>query len=173
MTSQQPAYPFFARYGEGHFTAYLSNKVMVAVNTPGEYWPRAEIRWDRATSEFDVPCFAKDGREREALVSPEEFMAAYHAAEAFIQAAERDLLPAKPVEYMTSAQKAEVERLLNHPAFGRPVKTKMRLKMPSMTYDEAKAAISALSDTRTMFDGLDRPVGQYAVKGEAYEVKAA
>jgi hypothetical protein len=171
MTPNQPAYPFYTRYGIGNFYGYLNPQVKVYVSTPESYYPRTEVRWDRCVSEFDGPRFEKDGRVWEELVTRDEFMAAYNNAESFAQAAARDFLPTAPIEYATGAQTAEIKLLLNHPAFNRAAKTKWLLRITRLTEAEAGATIKVLTDTRAMFDGLD--CDQYGVVAEVFRGKFA
>ena len=173
MNIQTPAYPFYTRYGSLSYKAYISDDVLLRVIKPDLYSNQAEIDWTRTRHSSEQPDFTDRGGYCDVLIDRAEFMAAYVSTETFMQAAAREFLPVVPVRYLTHAQGAEISCLLNHPAFSRAEKTKWLLRLNRLTYSDASVAIQVLNDARHLFDQPGRTVGEYAVVGEAFEVKAA
>ena len=168
MIKQPSPYPYFTRYGEISYKAYISDSVLLEVNKPDDTWNKASIDWTRERYTCENPRFAVSGeREHDVLITRDEFMAAYKAADEFLQAAAQEFLPAKAIDYATKEQKDEITRLLSHPAFDKRVKSRMLLKTPGMTFNAARVAIVALTDTRTVFDQVDY-TSEYKVIGEAW-----
>lgn len=171
MQPQQPAYPFYTRFGDHaedtQFAAWISDSVVIRVNRPLLYSHDARIDANQQRHVSEKPQLESYDKHAlvDVLVTRDEFMAAYNDAEAFIQAAAREFLPAKAIDYITRAQSEEIVRLLNHPAFNRAAKSKWLLRINRLTKQDADAAIKVLTDTRAMFDGPDL-VGEYKVSGE-------
>lgn len=166
----QPAYPFYTRFGKEdyntQFAAWISDEVVIRVVKPQPWNEDGGVECRRKRFKGEMPNFNGDN---DVLVTRDEFMAAYNAAEAFLQAAAREFLPVTAPALITSAQAEEITQRLNHPAFDRRAKTKWLLGINKMTHADAQKAIAIINDTRAMFDQVE-PVGTYAVKGEAYRV---
>lgn len=166
--STQPEYPFFTRFGTFQLTAWLSESVTCDVLMPVSYYQAAHIKWTRQRYVNRQPSLG-EGDEEEVLTTREEFMAAYHAAEAFLAAAELEFLTATPVAYCTNEQAKEITRLASHPLTDRRTKTKAILAIPKLTQADAALYIDKLAATIAALEG---PV-EYTVTGEAFTVKVA
>ena len=101
----QPAYPFYTRYADGdQYTAYFSDTVLCEVTAPASYYPEARIDWRRTKRAANHgPRLVPDELSKyvDTFVTRDEFMVAYKAADEFLQAAAREFLPAKAIDYAT------------------------------------------------------------------------
>lgn len=139
----QPPYPFFTRFGNIQSTAWLSESVTCDVLMPQSYYNEGHVKWTRQKFENRLPKFTQD---EDVLISREEFMVAYHAADAFLATAEAEFLPMVPVLYCTAAQAKEILRLASHPLIDRRTKSKTLLAIPKLTTADATLHIQMLND---------------------------
>lgn len=166
--STQLEYPFFTRFGTFQLTAWLSDSVTCDVLMPVSYYQAAHIKWTRQRYVNRQPSLA-DGDEEEVLITREEFMAAYRAAEVFLAAAEAEFLAPVAVAPCTNEQAKEITRLASHPLLNTRIKTRALLAIPKLLQFDAALYIDKLAATIAALEG---PV-EYTVTGEAFTVKVA
>ena len=161
-------YPFFTRFGTIQLTAWLSDSVCCDVLVPQSYYFAAHIKWTRQKYENCQPNLS-NGEDGDVIITREEFMVGYHAAEAFQAEAELEFLGTVAVAPCNSEQAKEITRLASHPLLNIRIRTRALLAIPRLTKKEASEYIAMLVAAIAVLEG---PV-EYAVTGEAFTVKAA